>query len=85
MGSGKADPLVGALSPTADLAKASDSEGSQTWIVKSSSTLQSGHPVTATTQVTRVNPDTITFQVRNQKVDGNPIPDSAVVTMQRVN
>ena len=60
-------------------------DGTQGWTVKSSSTLQSGHPVTATTQVTRVNPDTITFQVKNQKVDGNPIPDSAVVTMKRVN
>ncbi|MBL9176377.1 MAG: SgcJ/EcaC family oxidoreductase [Verrucomicrobiales bacterium] len=60
-------------------------DGNKSWIVKSVSTLQSGHPVTATTQVTRVNPDTITFQVRDQKVDGHPIPDSAVVTMQRVN
>ena len=55
------------------------------WIVKANSVLRSGHQASATTVVTRVDPDTITFQVRDQKADGKPLPDSATITMNRVN
>ena len=60
-------------------------DGDRRWIVKSNSVLRSGHQASATTVVTRIDPDTITFQVRDQKADGKPLPDSAVVTMKRVN
>ncbi|MBN8247141.1 MAG: SgcJ/EcaC family oxidoreductase [Verrucomicrobia bacterium] len=60
-------------------------DGDGRWSVKTDSVLQSGHHASATTVVTRVDPDTITFQVSEQKADGKPLPDSAIVTMKRVN
>lgn len=55
-----------------------------TWTVKTNSTLQSGHKVSATTTVTRVDPDTVTWQTKDQLVDGKSVPDTAVVTMKRI-
>lgn len=55
------------------------------WNVQTSSVLQSGHKATATTVVTRLDANTITYQAKNQTVDGKPVPDSAVVTMKRIN
>jgi uncharacterized protein (TIGR02246 family) len=59
-------------------------DGDNTWIVKTESVLQSGHKVTATTIVTRVDRDTVTWQSTRQQVDGKPIDDTQVVTMKRV-
>ena len=59
--------------------------GDGQWILKANSVLRSGHLASSTTVITRVDPDTVTFQVRDQKADGKPLPDSAVVTMKRVN
>ncbi len=58
--------------------------GDNTWTVKASSVLQSGHKMSATTTVTRVDPDTITWQAKDQTVDGKPLPDTQVVTMKRM-
>jgi len=55
-----------------------------TWTVKTTSTLQSGHKVTSTTIVTRVDPDTVTWQTKEQQVDGKPVADSPLVTMKRI-
>ncbi|MBX3379744.1 MAG: SgcJ/EcaC family oxidoreductase [Phycisphaeraceae bacterium] len=55
------------------------------WIVKTNSVLQSGQKASATTVVTRVDPDTVTWQSKDQTLDGKPMPDSPVVTMKRVN
>lgn len=55
-----------------------------TWTVKTTSTLQSGHKASGTTTVTRVDPDTVTWQTKEQVVDGKAAPDTAVVTMKRI-
>ena len=60
-----------------------DSDGR--WMVKANAVLQSGHRTSATTLVTRLDHDTVTFQVKDQMADGNPLPDSAIITMRRVN
>jgi uncharacterized protein (TIGR02246 family) len=54
------------------------------WVVRSSSTLSSGGTMTMTATIRRVDADTIAWQGTNQRVDGNAIPDSPVVTMKRV-
>lgn len=58
--------------------------GDKTWEVKSSTTLRSGHIMTATTTLTRVDAETVTFQVKDQVVDGKALADTGVVTMKRV-
>ena len=59
-------------------------DGDNKWTVKSSAVLQSGHKLTSTTTVTRVDADTITWQSTDQKVDGKAIPDTQAVTMKRM-
>ncbi|HUO09408.1 MAG TPA: SgcJ/EcaC family oxidoreductase [Phycisphaerae bacterium] len=54
------------------------------WVIRTSSVLRSGSLMTSTTIVTRVDPDTITWQMKDQQLDGKAIPDSAVVKMKRV-
>ncbi|MFO0787763.1 MAG: SgcJ/EcaC family oxidoreductase [Phycisphaerales bacterium] len=56
-----------------------------TWTVKTNSTLQSGHKVSSTTTITRVDADTVTWQSKDQNVDGKPVADTPVVTMKRIN
>lgn len=58
--------------------------GDNTWTVKSSAVLQSGHKLSATTIVTRVDEDTVTMKATNQTVNGKSIPDTAVITMKRM-
>lgn len=60
-------------------------DGNQKWLVKSRSVLQSGHLASATTVVNRVDANTVTFQVKDQIADGKPLPDTAVITMIRIN
>ncbi|MFO0826776.1 MAG: SgcJ/EcaC family oxidoreductase [Phycisphaerales bacterium] len=55
-----------------------------TWTIRSSSVLRSGSLLTSTSIITRVDPDTVTWQMKDQQVDGKALPDSAVVRMRRV-
>lgn len=60
-------------------------EGDNKWVNRVSSNLRTGSPMTATTTVTRVDANTLTFQSTEHVVDGKTQPDSPVVTMKRVN
>lgn len=55
------------------------------WLIKTNATLQSGHKTSYATLLIRVDPNTVTFQVKDQQVDGKPAPDMAPVTMKRAN
>lgn len=59
-------------------------QADNTWVNSVSSVLASGSLMTATTIVTRVDPDTITVQSVRQEMDGKPVPDTSVITMKRV-
>jgi uncharacterized protein (TIGR02246 family) len=54
------------------------------WVITTSSVLRSGSLMTSTAIVTRVDPDTISWQMKDQQLDGKAVPDSAVVKMKRV-
>lgn len=54
------------------------------WVNRVSSVLRSGSIMTSTTIVTRVDGGTITWQAKEQMLDGKPVPDSPVITMKRV-
>lgn len=54
------------------------------WVNRVSAVLRTGSLMTSTTVVTRVDPDTITFQSKEQVIDGKPVADSPVVTMKRM-
>lgn len=58
-------------------------EGDQ-WVVKMNSVLQSGSRMTGTVTVTRIDPDTITWQGKDQQLDGKAIPDTPVIKMKRI-
>jgi uncharacterized protein (TIGR02246 family) len=58
-------------------------EGDNKWVVTMSSVLRSGSLMLSTTTITRADPDTLTWQITGQKLDGKPLPDSAVITMKR--
>ncbi len=53
------------------------------WVIKTSSVLRSGSLLTSTTVVTRIDPDTISWQMKDQQLDGKAVPDSPVVKMKR--
>jgi hypothetical protein len=55
-----------------------------TWTIKTTSVLTSGHKATWTGIVTQVDADTVTWQMKEQTVDGNATPDGPVVTLKRV-
>lgn len=55
-----------------------------TWTIKTTSVLVSGHKATWTGIVTQVDADTVTWQMKEQTVDGNATPDGPVVTLKRV-
>lgn len=54
------------------------------WVSKSSATLPDGKKVTAAHVVTRVDADTLTWEVTDRTFDGKPQPDSKPVKMKRV-
>ena len=54
------------------------------WVNRVSAVTRTGSLMTSTTVVTRVDPDTLTFQSKEQVIGGKSIPDSPVVTMKRV-
>lgn len=55
------------------------------WVIESSSTLPDGSIVTQTGTVTHVDPDTLTWQATNRKVDGESVPDSKMIEVKRRN
>jgi len=59
-------------------------QNGDTWVNTVSSVLRAGSLMTSTTVVTRTGPDTLTFQTKDQQMDGKPVPDSPVITMVRV-
>jgi uncharacterized protein (TIGR02246 family) len=54
------------------------------WIVKASATLADGKQMAATNILTRIDPDTVTFESHNRTLDGKAIPDVKAITMKRV-
>jgi uncharacterized protein (TIGR02246 family) len=54
------------------------------WVHKSSATLPDGKKVTATSVVTRVDDNTLTWEVKDRTHDGKPQPDIKPVKMKRV-
>jgi uncharacterized protein (TIGR02246 family) len=56
---------------------------SDQWVIRMSSVLRSGSLMTSMTVVTRVDPDTITWQMKDQQLDGKPVADSPLVKMKR--
>lgn len=59
-------------------------DGENKWLISTSSVLRSGSLMTAVTVVTRVDADTITWQSKDQLLDGKALPDSPMIKMKRV-
>lgn len=53
------------------------------WIVKTESVLADGGKVTSTNVITPVDAKTLSFQSRDQKVNGTALPDTKVMKMKR--
>jgi hypothetical protein len=53
------------------------------WVNRVSAVTRTGSLMTSTTVVTRVDADTLTWQSKEQVMDGKSLPDSPVVTMKR--
>lgn len=53
------------------------------WTNRVSAVLRNGSLMTSTTVVTRVDADTLTWQSKEQVMDGKALPDSPIVTMKR--
>lgn len=54
------------------------------WSIKTDSTLANGSKVTSTSVITLVDKDNITWQMKDQKVNGKEIPDTQEVKMTRM-
>ncbi len=54
------------------------------WNIKTDSVLANGSKVSSTSVITPVDKDTITWQMKDQKVNGKEIPDTQEVKMKRV-
>ena len=54
------------------------------WTSKSSATLPDGKKATATNVVTRIDANTLTWEVKERTLDGKPLPDIKAVKMKRV-
>ena len=53
------------------------------WIIRSNSTISDGSKVTATNIVTPVDEDTVTWQLKDQTLNGKPLPDAKEIKMKR--
>ena len=53
------------------------------WTSKSTATLPDGKKATATNVVTRVDANTLTWEVKERTLDGKPLPDIKAVKMKR--
>lgn len=56
----------------------------KSWTVNTDSVLANGSKVNSTSVITLVDQNNITWQMKDQKMDGKEIPDSGVVKMKRV-
>jgi len=54
------------------------------WMIRASTTLPDGKVTTATNIVTRVDANTLTWEVKDRLLDGKPLPEIKPVTMKRV-
>ena len=54
------------------------------WVVKANSTLSDGNKVSATHIITPVGADTVTWQSKDQTLNGKPLPDTKQIKMKRV-
>jgi uncharacterized protein (TIGR02246 family) len=54
------------------------------WIIKSNSTISDGSKVTTTNIVTPVDDNTVTWQSKDQTINGKPLPDTKEIKMKRV-
>ena len=54
------------------------------WSIKTASTLANGSKVSSTSVITLVDKDNITWQMKDQKVDGKEMPDTREVKMSRM-
>ena len=54
------------------------------WIIKSNSTVADGSKVTATHIITPIGADNVTWQSKDQTVNGKPLPDTKEIKMKRV-
>jgi uncharacterized protein (TIGR02246 family) len=52
-------------------------------IIKINLVLRDGNKVAATSLITRIDPDTVTWQSRDRTLDGKPLPDIKEVKMKR--
>jgi hypothetical protein len=59
-------------------------DGGKKWLIKASSTQPDGKKTTAVNVVTRIDPNTVTWQSTNRTVDGKTVPDSPAVRMKRL-
>jgi uncharacterized protein (TIGR02246 family) len=57
----------------------------ETWTSKTTATLPDGKKASVTNVVTRVDADTLTWEVKDRTLDGKPQPDVQPVKMKRVN
>ncbi len=55
------------------------------WNVKATATLRDGKRMTALNTITRIDPDTMSWQSRNRTVDGASVPEIKAITMKRAN
>lgn len=54
------------------------------WTSKTTATLQDGKKAASTNVVTRVDADTLTWEIKDRSLDGKPLPDVKPVRMKRV-
>lgn len=54
------------------------------WVVKSNSTISDGTKVSATHIITPVDANTVTWQSKDQTLNGKPLPDTKQIKMKRV-
>lgn len=57
----------------------------KTWTIKTQHTLPDGSTSSATNVVTRIDANTLTWEVKDRQLDGKPLPDLKPVKMKRVN
>jgi uncharacterized protein (TIGR02246 family) len=60
-------------------------DGDNKWTIRVSAVLANGSLMTSRTVITRPDPDTVTWQSTEQRLDGKAIADTPVLTMKRVN
>ena len=80
---GQADPLVELPGGRGHGSKHVDAER-KLWSIKTDSVLANGGKVSSTSVITPVDKNTITWQMKEQKVNGKEIPDTREVKMKRV-